>query len=173
LPWCKGDEIVHRETPGDILDMRIEAAILVDHQHHRQLAFGPGRARQQAAHLAMALWRVDLDKFRDDAGIGRRDLLSAREFRIERVEQFERGGAGQRGKTPGALEKVASGQQPVNIAIEQFQHFRMEVAGLGQRFLIGHGLAPTSKNQFLAGAGAAASRGAGMAIFTILPPSSS
>jgi hypothetical protein len=46
----EGEEALHRDAPGHVLDVRIEAAILVDHEHGRKRA-RPRRLHQIAAYL--------------------------------------------------------------------------------------------------------------------------
>ena len=46
------DEALERRAPRHVLDMGIEAAVLVDHDDARQLAAGVRRAREIGLHLA-------------------------------------------------------------------------------------------------------------------------
>jgi len=46
------DEAFERRLPHDVLDVRIKVAILVDHEHRRQLAAGLCRSRQIALDVA-------------------------------------------------------------------------------------------------------------------------
>src|SRR3546814_2630372 len=49
----QGDETLQRHAPDDVLDVRVEAAVLVDDQHRRQPAHVAGGARHVARQLAM------------------------------------------------------------------------------------------------------------------------
>src|SRR5690606_25879375 len=47
--WREGDEVLEREPPCHVLDVRIQAAVLVDYQHQRQRLHRLGRPGQVAA----------------------------------------------------------------------------------------------------------------------------
>src|SRR3546814_19285916 len=49
----QGDETLQRHAPDDVLDVRVEAAVLVDDQHRRQPAHVAGGARHVARQLAL------------------------------------------------------------------------------------------------------------------------
>src|SRR5665213_4334719 len=51
---CERDEVVEREAPRDVLDVRVEPAVLVDDQHRRQLARHLRRPRHVGARFAVA-----------------------------------------------------------------------------------------------------------------------
>ena len=53
----EGQEAGDAEAARDVLDVRIEAAVLVDHEDAGQLAAGVGRAHEVALDLAVALRR--------------------------------------------------------------------------------------------------------------------
>ena len=54
----KGDEVGDGEAARDVLDVRIEAAVLVNDEHRRQLAAGVRRPNQIALDRAVAFRRL-------------------------------------------------------------------------------------------------------------------
>src|SRR3546814_9843058 len=55
------NESLQRQSPRDVFDVRIEAAVLVRDQHQRQRPAGLGGFDQVAARGAVALGRCELD----------------------------------------------------------------------------------------------------------------
>ena len=49
-----GDELLQRQAARNVLDVRVEAAVLVHHQHHRQRTGGLRRAGDVGTHTAVA-----------------------------------------------------------------------------------------------------------------------
>ena len=45
----EGDEVLERQAAGDVLDVRVQPAVLVHDEHARQLAVGLGRPNEVAA----------------------------------------------------------------------------------------------------------------------------
>ncbi len=129
------DEVIQRHTTRDILDVRIQAAILVHHQDGGQLALGFCRSDEVTAQSAVALGRGILDVAGFEACVVRGNLLRSGEVGTECEQQALGGGAGD-GKPPSAVEKVAARQPPVHVLVEQVQRFGMKVFG----GLTGHGV---------------------------------
>src|SRR3546814_16497985 len=67
----RSDETLQRHAPDDVLDVRVEAAVLVDDQHRRQPAHVAGGARHVARQLAMGAGEGN--GFGGDAGVVWRD----------------------------------------------------------------------------------------------------
>ena len=76
------DEAFQRESPGDVADMRVEPAILVDDDDGRQLVRHPGGPREIALHLAGTA-RIG-DVLAGDARIVLRDHRGLRRIRREK-----------------------------------------------------------------------------------------
>src|SRR5687767_1439223 len=117
--WSKGDEILECHSAGDIFDVRIEATILMDHEHGGKLA---GRLRgldEIAPNFAVArCW--DLDVLGLDALIRRRNLLSLGELRAERVEECGAAHAGDRDR-PGSIDEIAARDLSVHVLVEELE----------------------------------------------------
>jgi len=118
--------ILERETPRDILDMRIEAAILVDDEDAGNFPGPERRCDEIPAHRARALRRRILDVARLDPRVVLLDLLCERELRGERLEQHRSGDAADRILARGVKEPAAV-DEPVDVAIEPAQDFRMKI----------------------------------------------
>src|SRR4029434_4889979 len=86
----ESDEAVEGEAPGDVLDMRVEAAVLVDHEDARKLSFRRRRMDEVSAGLAVALGRVILEMLPLDPFVIRPDRLRRREVRAQLIEQHHR-----------------------------------------------------------------------------------
>ncbi len=72
---CEGEEAFQRRTPRHILDIRVEPAVLVDHEHRRPRALSR-RVHQIAAHRrTVAARRRIRDVLGLDAWIGEGDGL--------------------------------------------------------------------------------------------------
>ena len=126
-----------RHAPGHVLDVRIQAAVFVDHQHKRQRPGFSGGADQVAAGLAVAHGRFEARAAGRQPRIVGFDLPGLDELRGQRRQQP--GGPGDAGgKTSGGLQEAATVQLPVHVAVEQLQHFGMEIL----RGLAAHGRLP-------------------------------
>ena len=128
-------EPVHREPAGDILDVRIEAAVLVDHHDARPLARprGPGKValhRAGGRRVGEVLGR--------EPRVVLRDLLRERVIGTQRF-QHRRGREAADGILAGLVEEIAAGEPAVHVSIEQFQDFGREIAG----FHSFHGRSPS------------------------------
>ena len=112
------DEVVERQAARDVLDVRVQPAVLVDDEDRRQLAGGLGRPHEVAAHLAVALRRVVLDVLHLDARVVGLDDLRLGELRAELIEQH-RGGHAADGVLGGLVEEAAAVERAVDVGVEQ------------------------------------------------------
>ena len=71
----KGDEAIERQTTGDVLDVRVQAAVFMDDQHSRQLSFGIGRLYKVTAHRAVTLGRRQFNEAGLDSRVAPGHLL--------------------------------------------------------------------------------------------------
>ena len=122
------DEVLERQPPGDVLDVRVQSAILVHDEDAGQLVLAVGRLGEVAAHLAVALRRVVLEDLGLEPLVVGRDLLRGDEVRVERVEQHRRGDAAD-GELLGLVEKAAAIDGAVDVGVEQNEQIRVEIAG--------------------------------------------
>ncbi len=133
------------KPPRDILDIGVEAAILVHDDHCGQLAGGGGGAGEQSVHVAMTLRRGIGDPLGSDRGIVGRHLLGERIIGAH-LAQDRGGGQAAHGIFPGAVEKFALGDLAMRVEVIELEQFRGEVPG-GQS---GHGLPPVMEGKSLA-----------------------
>jgi hypothetical protein len=107
--------------------VRVEPSILVHDHDAGQFAGGVRRADEVAAHLAVSLWRGVFDELALDAFILALHLdLRLGVIRAQRLEQTHGGRAGGR-ILAGAFQEPAPVDQPMDVAVEQLENFRMEV----------------------------------------------
>ena len=122
------DVVLQREPARDVLDVRVQATVLVHDQHHRQRLARLRRLDQIAARGAIAVGRRELEILGLQALVVGLDLLRHRELRRQRGEQ-----AGCRGRTNGeargAEQESTAIDVAVHVLVEQPQHFRIEVVG--------------------------------------------
>ena len=113
--WCPAHERKHvdrirqvtfgREPAGDILEVRIEAAVLMDDQNDRALALGLG-ARQVAVDLALG--RIVGEPLGREARVVGRDHRGMRVIILQQRQQ--RAGGGRRARERGqSIEKFTPG----------------------------------------------------------------
>ena len=119
-------EVVEREPTGDVFDVRIEAAVLVDDQHRRQLAGGIRGTREIAARLAGPLRRIELEVFGLQPLVVLRHDLRLGEPGVQGIEQHGGGHAADR-ELRGAIEKAAAVDVAVHVGVEQDQQVLVEV----------------------------------------------
>lgn len=132
----EGNEAVQREAAGDVFDVRIQTAVFMHHQHHRQLALGVLGRGQIAAHGAVAFRRRDLHEAGIQAFVVRRDQRR-RKARAQRTEQTRRCNATDC-ITRGRRQEIAPTDAAVHVLVEQFENFRIKI-GSG---LAAHVVAP-------------------------------
>ena len=104
----QGEEAGDAGAPCDVLDVRVQAAVLVDDDHGRERPVAR-RLHQVPAHRpGRAARRVVLHVVRRDAGVGERDRLRLGVARHERLRHPEGGDAadGERGATAQELPAV-------------------------------------------------------------------
>src|SRR5262249_10457399 len=114
------DEVRDRQTARDILDIRIEAAVLMDDQNRWQLSGGIRRTHQVAGNTPVAFWRLHCRSFSVDAAVVFRDLDRPGVIRPEHLEQ-RRGGHPSDSELLRASEKFAPGNFPMHVKVEQVQ----------------------------------------------------
>ena len=108
----QGQEAGRGGPPRDVLDMRVEAAILVDDHHGRERAVA-ARLHEIAAHRPRRpAGRVVLDVVGPDARVGERDRLRLGVARQERLRHPE-GGDATDGEGGGAAQELA----PIDVAV--------------------------------------------------------
>ena len=136
--WREGEKAIEREAARDVLNVRVQAAVLVHHQHRRQSACGPGGARQVAAATAVTAACVEVKELGAQPSVVGLDELRGGERRAQRRQQTGRCGAGRR-EARGAVQEAAPVDGAVDILIEQAQHLGIEIcSGLAWRMGIGH-----------------------------------
>jgi hypothetical protein len=113
------------ETARHVLDVGVEAAVLMDHDDAGRLA-GPRRGRQVPAHLPGALGRLVVEALRLDARILRLHLLGEGEIRREHLQEAQRRDPAD-GIDRRAVEELAARDAPMDVAVEELHHFRGEV----------------------------------------------
>ncbi len=121
-------EVVERQAPRDVFDVRIEAAVLVDHEHGRAAC---PVALAGLAHvrldLAVALRRVDLDPLGLDPLVVLGHLLRLGEFRIHQFEQHRRRSWPPTAYFAGAIEEAAAIDEAVHVFVENGPQLWIEV----------------------------------------------
>ncbi len=120
------DEAGLGHAPRHILDIGVEAPVLMDHDHAGDLAGGLGRADQIAADLAIALGRLVGDVLRDDVRVGELDLLRHRIVRAQRGEDPRRAQPGD-GEGAGAVEELALGDPAMDVEVVELEQLGLEV----------------------------------------------
>ena len=123
-------------APGDVLDVGVEAAVLVHHHHAGHRVFGAGRHHQVAAHLAMALRRGVGDVLRADARVGERDLLRQRIVRAQRGQQGDGAHAPDRQRA-GAVQELPAAEPAVHVTVVELEQLGRKVLR-GQAGHVGH-----------------------------------
>ena len=122
----EGHEALERDATSDVLDVRIQPAVLVHHQDAGELAGGRGGPDQVATHLPLAPGRRVLDHAGLEALVVLRDLLGLGEARAERIEEH-RGGHAADGVLGRALEEAAAVDVAVHVLVEEVQEFLVEI----------------------------------------------
>jgi hypothetical protein len=106
----------------------IESAILVDHEHARELPRGPGGPDEVPPHGARPGWRGVLDVFGREAGVVLRNLLGLGEPGVQGIEQHG-GGDTTHGEPGRAVDEPATIEGAVDVGVEQDQQLGVEVLG--------------------------------------------
>ena len=135
-------EVFEREATRDVLDVRVEAAILVHDQHHRwRPAAGLGGPHEVATATPVPTRRVVLDVARVDAFVAWPDLLRLRVAGTQRAEHAGRSQSAEREPTD-AREELPAIDVAVHVLVEHVQHLGIEVGCSQSPPCIAHALAP-------------------------------
>jgi hypothetical protein len=111
------EESVHRRAPSHVLDVRIQPAVLVDHQHRRPRPV-PRRLHQIAAHLlAVPAGRGISHIARLDPAVGEGDGLRPGVIGQQALRHHQRGGA-QRAGPPCEFAPVDAAVAVLVVQIE-------------------------------------------------------
>ena len=144
----EGHEAVQREAAGDVLNVRVQAAVFVNDQHGGQLVRArAGKAGQVAFDAAGAGGRRVAEPFDFEPWVVLGHLLAGCEVGAQRGQQ-----AGRRHARLGELfrlrKKSAPVQVAVDISVEEDQYFLVKVLG-GQACW--HGMLPCKSAAYAAG----------------------
>jgi hypothetical protein len=125
----QGQEPLDRQPPRDVLDVRVQAAILVDDEDRRELRVIGLRAGEETPDLPAAFGRPVRDVFGADPGVVGRDLLRECVVRAEPLEQRLGRHAAHRegGRT---TDEVATAQSAVRVVVVEVEQLLIEVPGL-------------------------------------------
>ncbi len=119
-------------APRDVLDVRVESAVLVNDHDAGKLTARPRGTGGVGLDLAVAFGGVVLHVFRLQAVIVLRDLLGLGVFRAQSLEKRRRGHTGGRVRL-GPIEELAAVERAVNVAVEEIEKPRMEIARFQSR----------------------------------------
>ena len=122
-------EPLDRQPPRDILDVRVQPAILVDDEDRRELRVLGLRAGEEALDLPAALGRLIRDVFGADPRVVGRDLLRERVVGAEPLEQ-RLGGDAAHGEGRRPAGELATAQSAVRVVVVEVEQFLIEVPGL-------------------------------------------
>jgi hypothetical protein len=137
---CQRGEAGDGDAPRDILDIGVEAAVLVD--HHDTAAPAAARGMDEiAADSPMAPRRIIRDPLSLDARVALVDLFGERVFRRQGLQQ-RRGGDPADGEFRRPVEKLPALDQPVRVSVVEIQQFLVEVG----RLLAFHDMSSRSRN---------------------------
>src|SRR5262249_18335916 len=120
------DEVRDRQPARDILDVRVDAAVLVYHQNHGQFSGGIRRTNQVAADGPVALWRLHRCRLSLDAAVVLRDLDRPGVIGPEHLEQRSRRDPPDR-EFLRTVEKLAPVNFTVHVKVEQVQKLLREI----------------------------------------------
>jgi hypothetical protein len=134
----EGDEVVEGEPPGDVFNVRVEAAVFMDHQNRRQFALRLRGSGHVSACLAVSLRGIELDRFGPNARIIGLDYGSQK-VGAELIEQHRCGHAAD-GEFSGLVEKGPAVDRSVHVGVEEAQNFLIEFVG---GLALQHALPPT------------------------------
>lgn len=115
-----------RHPPGDILDIGVEAAVFVDHQHGGDFPGRLGGFHQITLYRAVAVGGAIGCETRLDIRVIERDLLGHRVVGLEHVEQGD-------GTNPAnrilarTVEKLAFGDHAMRVKVIEIEQFLIEI----------------------------------------------
>ena len=144
----EGEEPGHRRAPRDVLDVRVQAAVLVDDQHRRKRPVA-GRLHEIAAHLPRrAARRRVLDVGPRHPRVGERDGLRLRVARQQSLGHPE-GRDAPDGHRRGAVEKLTPGDVAVAVLVVEVENARVDLPFRG--LFLCHGVALLTAADMAAG----------------------
>src|SRR5262249_53223904 len=124
----EGNEVVGRKPPRDVLYVRIQPAVLVNHKHAGSLSGKLRWPREVSANRAIALRRLHGRVFRLDASVVLRDLLRPSIVGPKHLEERGRGEAVLRVALR-AVQKFSALDVAVDILVKQVEQFLREITG--------------------------------------------
>ena len=133
----QGDEVRGRKAPDDVLDVGVQAPVLVNDQYGGLGAAHVGRGRHVAAHRSGSVRRVVLDVLGTDPFVLRVDLTSPLVPGSKTVQEHRRRHTPDR-ETGRSVQESASIDHPVHVLVEQAQDLFGEVARFHS--VVGHDL---------------------------------
>ena len=135
-----GQVAVQRDAARDVFDVRVQAAVFVDHQHAGQLARCASRFGHIGLQAAVARRRRHVDHLGGETWVVFGDDLCGGKVGAERGQQAGRRHA-THGELGGAVEKTPPVQVAVHIGVKQDEQFLVEIssgeAGHGVSFATG------------------------------------
>jgi hypothetical protein len=124
-----GHEACHRQPSRDVLDVGIEAAILVNHDDRGELAARRGGPHQIAVDMAGAVGGGHCELFRLEAIVILRHLYRPSVIGPEHLDQGRRG-HGRGGEFLRACQEFAPADAAMHIGIQQVEKFLRKVGGI-------------------------------------------
>jgi hypothetical protein len=121
----EGEEAVEGEMPSDVFDVRIQAAILMNHEDARKPVLRSLLKDEIAARFPIPLGRVELEILRLEPLVLGADYLR-RKVGTELVEQHHRRDAANR-ELGGLVEEPAAVDAAVDVSIEQVEQLLIEI----------------------------------------------
>jgi hypothetical protein len=118
---CEGHEALEGDATRDVLDVGIEPAVLVDHEHCRQLPRSLGGPDEIAPHAARPRRRGVLYVLGLKPRVVLRNLLGLREAGVQGVEQHH-GGETAHGVLGRPVEEAAAIEGAVDVGVETVVH---------------------------------------------------
>jgi hypothetical protein len=123
---CERHEVVERQAAGDVLDVRVQAAVLVHDQHTGQLACRAGGPREVPPHARVPLGRRVGEVLGLQALVVLGNLLRLGEPGVQRIEQH-RGRHSTGGVLRRLVQEAAAINRTVHVGVEQDQHLGVEI----------------------------------------------
>ena len=122
----QGDEAGDGRAAGDVFDMRVEAAVLVDH-HDRREGAAARRLHEVAAHPARVAARgIVVHVFGFDPLVGEHDHVRLGVIGQQRLGHGEAGAADHRDRRR-AVQELAPGHAGMAVLIVKFEDSRIDI----------------------------------------------
>ena len=137
----KSEEILSAQTSSDVLDVRVEPAIFMDHEHSGQFLVRVGRTNEISADAPVSPGRRDGLITGPQPFVVLRDLLSKQVIGAKTFPDGRRGQTAE-GKPLCRLQKRSTAYLAVNVTIEDVQQFLWEIG----RFLSFHNRSISNTN---------------------------